>query len=144
MNPITSIQLARLHQHELRVDAARARLIAEARRARTDRHPNRLRLRIGHRQWRSRTARTGVASQPIPLGDLAGRLAQNGAAALEAELARFVDHARTLGASPVLLSILEDREQPDVARQRAFGRIVTEIAARQRHTVPREPDLDAA
>ena len=143
MNPITSIQLARLHQHELRVDAARARLVAEARGARTDRHPNRLRLRIGHRQWRSRTARTGVASQPIPLGDLAGRLAQNGAAALEAELARFVDHARTLGASPVLLSILADREQPDVARQRAFGRIVTEIATRQRHTVP-EPDLDAA
>ena len=144
MNPTTSIQLARLHQHELRVDAARARLVAEARRARTDRHPNRLRLRIGHRQWRrSSTALTGVAAQPIPLGDLAGRLAQNGAAALEAELARFVDRARTLGASPVLLSILADREQPDVARQRAFGRIVT-IAARQRHTVPREPDLDAA
>jgi hypothetical protein len=86
MNPITSIQLARLHQHELRVDAARARLVAEARRARTDRHPSRLRLPIGHRQWRSRTAVTGVAAQPISLGDLAGRLAQDGAAAREPDL----------------------------------------------------------
>jgi hypothetical protein len=144
MNPSTSIQLARLREHELRVDAARARLVADARRARNDRHPNRLRLRIGRRRWRWRTAVKGVAAQPIPLGDLAGRLAQHGAAALEAELARFVDRARALGASPVLLSILADRDQPDVARQRAWGRMALEIAARQGHTVARAPDLDAA
>jgi hypothetical protein len=63
----------------------------------------------------------------VGFAGLADRLATHGPAAVEGELARFVEHARRRGASLVLLSILSDPAQPDVARQRAFGRIAAEL-----------------
>jgi hypothetical protein len=59
--------------------------------------------------------------------DLADRLAAHGPGAVERELERFVGHARRQRVTPVLLSILADPDQPDVARERAFGRIAVEL-----------------
>jgi hypothetical protein len=63
----------------------------------------------------------------VGFAGLADRLATHRPHALERELARFVEHARRRGVPPVLLSILDDPTQPDVARQRAFGRIMAEL-----------------
>jgi hypothetical protein len=52
MNHLTSIELAGLRQHEVRVEAAHARLAVAARRGRRRRHVDR-RDRITHR-WRRR------------------------------------------------------------------------------------------
>jgi cytochrome P450 len=56
--------------------------------------------------------------------DLARRLAAHGPVPYEHELADFIAHARRLGAKPLLLSILADTREPDVVRERAFGRIL--------------------
>lgn len=60
MNHLTSIELAELRQHELRLDAAHARLAAAARRGRRHRLVDR-RDRITHR-WRRRHAVTAPAT----------------------------------------------------------------------------------
>lgn len=49
------------------------------------------------------------------------------------ELCRFADHARVHGATPVLMSILTDVPQPDVAGQGAFGRILAELDEQRRN-----------
>jgi hypothetical protein len=54
-------------------------------------------------------------------------------AAVENELARFVRHATAAGATPLLVKILSDNREPDIVRQRAFGRIAAELD-RPRHT----------
>ena len=50
-------------------------------------------------------------------------------AGVEAELARFAAYARRCGVTPLLVAVVADSAQPDVARQRAFGRIAVELAA---------------
>jgi hypothetical protein len=64
--------------------------------------------------------------------DLAHRLAANGPAAVEHELRRFLGQARERGATPLLVAILADADEPDIVRQRAFGRILTELQGPQR------------
>jgi hypothetical protein len=64
-----------------------------------------------------------------PWSDLAARLAEYGPAAVHDELARFAAHARRHGVTPLLVAVVADPTQPDVARQRAFGRIAVELAA---------------
>jgi hypothetical protein len=144
MNHLTSIDLAKLRQHELRADAARARLAAEAGRGRRRRLGDR-RDRIGHR-WRRRPAiaavtgtGTGTAAPAVtarsrsPRFDgLATRLAAEGSAAVRDELRQFVADAAARGAAPTLLSILVDDDQPDVVRQRAFGRVVVDLTDQER------------
>jgi hypothetical protein len=75
----------------------------------------------------------------VDLDDLAYRLASTGPVELEAELARFARYALAAGASPLLVAILGDQRQPDVARQRAFGRIACELA-RPWHTRSHGPN----
>jgi hypothetical protein len=66
-------------------------------------------------------------SQPVPYAELADRLATQGPAALQRELRRLIRDARRRGVTPLLVTILADPGQPDVARQRAFGRILAEL-----------------
>lgn len=86
------------------------------------------------RRWRRRHAATAPA-ETTPLArsaafdELATKLAAEGAAAIRGELNRFAARAAARGATPTLLSILVDDGQPDVVRQRAFGRIVAELTS---------------
>lgn len=133
MDTLTSIKLVELRQHELRVDTARARLVAEARQAR--RHQSRIDWRRrGARLWRrtptvaSKPAAVPPTARSIQFDHLASKLASDGPAAIHGELTRFVEHAAARGATPLLLSVLADDDEPLVARQRAFGRIAAELA----------------
>jgi hypothetical protein len=74
----------------------------------------------------------------VDLDDLAYRLASSRPIAMDAELARFIRHAVAEGASPLLVAILSDERQPDVVRQRAFGRIACDLAS------PRHPRFHGA
>jgi hypothetical protein len=73
-----------------------------------------------------------IAAQFRGFADLADRLASLGPAAVEEELSRFIEHARERGVTPLLLSILADGAEPDIVRQRAFGRIVAELESLRR------------
>ncbi len=64
---------------------------------------------------------------PARTGDLAVDLATLGFEAVEHEIARLARDARRCGVIPVLVDVLVDRQQPDVARQRAFLRIATSL-----------------
>jgi hypothetical protein len=80
---------------------------------------------------RTNVLRSTVREPPrdtVDLDDLAYRLASRRPIELEAELARFIRHAAAAGASPLLLSILADPHQPDIVRQRAFGRVACDLA----------------
>jgi hypothetical protein len=83
-------------------------------------------------------------ARPVPFDDLAAKLASNGPAALHDELTRFVTSAAARGATPSLLSILADESQPDVARQRAFGRIAVELSHPRLDTAHRVPETSNA
>jgi hypothetical protein len=60
--------------------------------------------------------------------ELAYELAESGPARIEEELVRFVQAARRHGADAWLGSIVLDRSQPDVARQRAFAAVHRQVA----------------
>lgn len=149
MDTLTSIKLVELRQHDLRVDVAHARLAsptrqARRRRSRIDRHP---RARLWRRTPTETSKPVAVAptAQSIRFDHLASKLASDGPAATHDELTRFVKHAAARGATPLLLSILADDDQPDVARQRAFGRIAVELASAVAGTAhPVSGRLDAA
>jgi hypothetical protein len=66
-------------------------------------------------------------SQPVPYAELAHRVATHGPAGLQRELRCLIRDARRHGVTPLLVTILADPGQPDVARQRAFGRILAEL-----------------
>lgn len=66
---------------------------------------------------------TTVAFNAVALDDLAHRLAERGIDSAEAEIARLANRLRCAGIGGVLLDVLSDRRQPEVARQRAFGRL---------------------
>lgn len=112
MHPFTAAELANQHQQELRDDAARARRAASLRR-----------WRRGFR----RRGRTAPAPRRHTPSDLAERLATFGPATLTIELRRFARDALRRGACPLLVSVVADPSQPDVARLRAFGRIIADL-----------------
>jgi hypothetical protein len=60
--------------------------------------------------------------------ELAIELAESGPARIEAELERFVQAAQRHGADAMLGSVVLDRKQPDVVRQRAFGSLHRQVA----------------
>jgi hypothetical protein len=66
----------------------------------------------------------------VDLSTLAADLATGGLAGHEADVHALVRTARARGASPVLVDILADRDQPEVARLRAFGRIAAYLSFR--------------
>jgi hypothetical protein len=66
-------------------------------------------------------------SQPVSYAELADRVATHGPAALQSELRSLIRDTRRHGVAPPLVTILVDPAQPDVARQRAFGRILVEL-----------------
>lgn len=107
MHPLTALDLAIQHHHEIRAAAARSRLAADARRLR-------------------RSAPTPSPPKERE-GALAERLAAFGPGTLTIELHRFARDARRSGACPLLLSVLVDPAHPDVARLRAFGRIMADL-----------------
>jgi DNA-binding NarL/FixJ family response regulator len=60
--------------------------------------------------------------------DLAYEFAEYGSAGIEDELVRFVQAARRHGADALLGTIVLDRRESDVARQRAFGAMHRQVA----------------
>ena len=60
--------------------------------------------------------------------ELAFELAESGPARIEDELERFVRAAQRHGADAMLGSVVLDRRQPDVVRQRAFGAVHRQVA----------------
>jgi hypothetical protein len=148
MDPFTSLELAELRRHDLAREAANARLARVARRAR--RRPTiEWRRRIAHWGQRLRPSRTRPTPavpmpQPASFDDVAAALASNGPAAVHDALTRFVTLATARGATPSLLSILADESQPDVARQRAFARLATELANPGPDTAGGAPDRSDA
>ena len=60
--------------------------------------------------------------------ELAYELAEFGPAKVEEALVRFVQAARRHGADALLGSIVLDRSQPDVVRQRAFAAVHRQLA----------------
>lgn len=148
MHPLILYDIARQRQAELRAEAARHRASAAARR--TYRHtPStsstwaRLRTAL-----RGRTDTQPVTS-PSPTSpqdaELTERMATDGPAGVDIQLRRFVRHARRRNVDPLLLDILTDQSQPDVARQRAYGRIVTELGRDRRSpSVTTSNEHDAA
>lgn len=57
------------------------------------------------------------------LDELAHRLAELGPEAVERELAELADAAACEGVDPVLTSVIRDRHEPSVVRQRAFAKV---------------------
>lgn len=64
------------------------------------------------------------------LADLAWDLASDGFVGREADVRQVVRTARANGVSPVLIAVLGDPREPEIARLRAFGRITATLAAR--------------
>lgn len=148
MHPLIMMELADERLTRLRADAERARLLSDASRLNRQRRPHQARsLRV--RLWRRQAA--NEPSKPVTslprlarFADLAERFAAHRPAAAERELGRFVDHARANGATPVLVSIVADTSQPDVARQRAFGRILVELGETRRTSSRSLSDIPGA
>ena len=79
------------------------------------------------------------------LDALAWRIADDGVATVEDELAVAVTTFRRLGLSPTLTELLADRTAPEIVRARAFGELaVATAAAAQRAHTPTLPTLHAA
>lgn len=111
MHPFTAAELATQHQRELRATAAAYHRNAAAR-----------------RRWPAARRRSRPAPPPVAEGaDLAERLASFGPGTLTIELHRFARDALRRGACPLLVSVVDDAAQPDVARLRAFGRIMADL-----------------
>jgi hypothetical protein len=70
----------------------------------------------------------GAVSLLAAARDLAYQFAEFGSAGIEEELVRFVQAAGRHGADALLGSIVLDRREPDVARQRAFGAMHLQVA----------------
>jgi hypothetical protein len=150
MKPILAIVIVEQRLEELRSAAERVRLDSDARRAGRDGCLKRggflrARLRRRHGSTAPPVTPLNVSRDRVGFAGLADGLATDQRAAAEREVARFVEHARRRGASPVLLSILDDPAEPDVARQRAFGRIAAELDNAGRvASLPSLPLTDAA
>lgn len=70
----------------------------------------------------------GAAALLAAARDIACEFAEFGSAEIEEELVRFVQAARRHGADALLVTIVLDRSESDVARQRAFGAMHHQVA----------------
>ena len=88
--------------------------------------------------------RTFAPQTIATLDDLALRVATHGVDSERGAVSTLVRQARRAGLDPVLTDIVVDPREPYVARQRAFGEIVTALTRvrrdRTRSTQPR-PDV---
>lgn len=75
---------------------------------------------------------------------IANNIATHGIGANETAVAMVVRRASTTGVDPVLLSVLSDVTQPEIARERAFGSIATALAATRPATSDQYPVTIAA
>ena len=71
----------------------------------------------------------------VDLPTLAADLASGGFAGHDAAIRSIVHAARARGLCPVLVGILADPREPEVARLRAFGRIAVAISRRPAATM---------
>ncbi len=71
-----------------------------------------------------------MTTSPHPLEDLAWAIARDGIERHEAEVDQAVTLAHSFGLSRLLVELVADRDQPAVARERAFGRLALTPAAR--------------
>jgi hypothetical protein len=60
--------------------------------------------------------------------DLAWALSSDGLDGHEGSIRQVVTAARAAGVSPVVVGVLADPSEPEVARLRAFGQVVTALA----------------
>jgi hypothetical protein len=74
------------------------------------------------------------------LNDLAFRVAAQGVDCDRAAVAQVARRAERLGASSVLTDVVLDPREPGVARQRAFGQLLTLLAREPRTPQGTEPD----
>ena len=65
----------------------------------------------------------------VNLSTLAADLAASGFAGHDAAIRSIVHAARARGVSPVLVGILADPREPEVARLRAFGRVAAALSS---------------
>lgn len=78
-----------------------------------------------------------IAPQSIGyLHDLAFRVAAEGVDAERADVARVARRAARLGASAVLTDLVIDPREPQVARQRAFGELLSFLSTQRRRPQP--------
>ena len=63
------------------------------------------------------------------LNDIATLVADDGVDLTDPRVAAVIAEAVHLGVSPVLIAVVADATQAQVARQRAFGRLVVETTA---------------
>jgi hypothetical protein len=79
---------------------------------------------MDHRSYRGPMSQMIPPSTlPVALDDLAWAIARDGIERHEPAVARAVLALRTAGAVTPLLDVVADRNQPAVARERAFGRL---------------------
>jgi hypothetical protein len=81
------------------------------------------------------------------LDDLAFRVATHGVDSERGAVSRVVRRAATLGADPVLTDIVVDPREPAVARQRAFGELLSILGRRPAapaSTTPQASEHDVA
>lgn len=76
--------------------------------------------------------------------NLAADIDRSGIAAVEPTISAVVEHARSAGVNPVLLSVLADASEPEVARARAFGLVATHLARAAGAPPSDEPTLALA
>ena len=74
------------------------------------------------------------------LDDLALRVATHGVDSERGAVSRVVRHATQLGVDPVLADIVVDPREPWVARQRAFGELLSFLGRRPAPTAPTSTD----
>jgi hypothetical protein len=78
------------------------------------------------------------------LDELAWAIDSDGIGCHEEAIARVVTRARALGVDPVLLDVLSDPAQPQVARERAFGTLSRTVASGRANHRPTDPRRIAA
>jgi hypothetical protein len=61
------------------------------------------------------------------LDGLAADIDRFGLGAVEAEVTALAEQAREAGISPIALAVLTDRSEPEIARERAFGLVATQL-----------------
>lgn len=76
------------------------------------------------------------------LDRFADAIEANGISAVPAELMiALVDVARSVDASPVAIAVLVDPTEPEVVRERAFGRVAIQVVGRSGRIDPRAGSL---
>ncbi len=65
--------------------------------------------------------------QDHTLDRLAHEIERHGIESIEADVAIIVDRAVVAGINPVAVAVLADRNQPSIARARAFGLVTTQL-----------------